>query len=423
MRVLIVAYGSRGDVQPFAALACELTRRGHTAILAGPPSAKALISETSVEFSCLDGGIGDLLSQQDIREVIDTNYRSLLNARKARRFIRAYRSVMSHVLTDLAQAASGCEADIVVYHPDLPGDAVAQRIGALAVPVSLQPNRVPTRYFPNASCPISVPRLLHRTSYAWTPFKTWCLRGPLSHWRKHLLGMPQRPYRWLTRRPEQDVRCVLHAFSSQVVPTPPDYPPWVHTTGFWYLPADRSSVPPQELVDFTASDEPVVYVGFGSMAGTDPDRTARVVSEALQISQVRAVIAGGWGGIAPDSLGADVLYLPEVRHDWLFARVDAIVHHGGSGTTGAALAAGQPQVVCPYIGDQLFFARRMHSLGVAPEPQYQRELDARPLAHAIRSVLDKPCYSHRAKTLEKVTANEDGVSTAVHILESLAPSS
>lgn len=41
-----------------------------------------------------------------------------------------------------------------------------------------------------------------------------------------------------------------------------------------------------------------------------------------------------------------------MRHDWLFSRVSAVVHHGGGGTTAAALAAGKPQVVCPFVADR-----------------------------------------------------------------------
>jgi UDP:flavonoid glycosyltransferase YjiC (YdhE family) len=39
-------------------------------------------------------------------------------------------------------------------------------------------------------------------------------------------------------------------------------------------------------------------------------------------------------------------------HDWLFPRTAAAVHHGGAGTTAAALRAGVPSVVVPFMADQ-----------------------------------------------------------------------
>ncbi|WP_371786536.1 glycosyltransferase [Streptosporangium subroseum] len=44
--------------------------------------------------------------------------------------------------------------------------------------------------------------------------------------------------------------------------------------------------------------------------------------------------------------------LDQAPHDWLFPRMAAIVHHGGSDTTSAALASGRPQVICPFVADQ-----------------------------------------------------------------------
>ncbi|CAN0160575.1 unnamed protein product, partial [Ectocarpus sp. 8 AP-2014] len=45
-----------------------------------------------------------------------------------------------------------------------------------------------------------------------------------------------------------------------------------------------------------------------------------------------------------------------VPHTWLLPRCRGVVHHGGSGTTGACLSAGAVQVVIPLAWDQFFFA-------------------------------------------------------------------
>ena len=82
----------------------------------------------------------------------------------------------------------------------------------------------------------------------------------------------------------------------------------------------------------------------------------------------------------PDTLFA----LDEVPHSWLFPRLAAVVHHGGAGTTAAALAAGKPSIVCPYFHDQPFWGERIRDLGAGPPPIPQRELTADRLAEAIR---------------------------------------
>ncbi|WP_053722170.1 nucleotide disphospho-sugar-binding domain-containing protein [Saccharothrix sp. NRRL B-16348] len=60
--------------------------------------------------------------------------------------------------------------------------------------------------------------------------------------------------------------------------------------------------------------------------------------------------------------------IDQVPHRWLFPRLGAVVHHGGAGTTAAALTAGVPQVVCPFVADRLHWAHPVHAAGVAPPP-------------------------------------------------------
>ncbi|MFC7102502.1 glycosyltransferase [Nonomuraea rubra] len=62
----------------------------------------------------------------------------------------------------------------------------------------------------------------------------------------------------------------------------------------------------------------------------------------------------------------DVRVVGEVAHERLFPRTAAVVHHGGAGTTGTALAAGVPNVVCPFFSDQPFWGRRVAALGAGP---------------------------------------------------------
>lgn len=55
--------------------------------------------------------------------------------------------------------------------------------------------------------------------------------------------------------------------------------------------------------------------------------------------------------------------LDKIPHDWLFPKIDAALHHGGAGTTGASLRAGIPTLIKPWFGDQFFWASRVQKLG------------------------------------------------------------
>lgn len=115
----------------------------------------------------------------------------------------------------------------------------------------------------------------------------------------------------------------------------------------------------------------------------DPERLTRIVLRAACESGQRVLLAAGWGGLAATELPRYAYILKSAPHDWLFPRCAAVIHHGGAGTTAAGLRAGKPTLVCPFFGDQPFWGRRVHELGVGPRPIPQKKINIENLAQAM----------------------------------------
>jgi rhamnosyltransferase subunit B len=98
-------------------------------------------------------------------------------------------------------------------------------------------------------------------------------------------------------------------------------------------------------------------------------------------------------------------------HAGLFPRAAAIVHHGGVGTTAAALRAGRPMLVVPHAHDQPDNADRCRRLGVARVLDATRYTAQRAAAHLTALIAD-PSYSRRARAIAEQIAHERGVETA-----------
>ena len=132
------------------------------------------------------------------------------------------------------------------------------------------------------------------------------------------------------------------------------------------------------------------------------------------------MMGAGWSGLNgrdPAQRSDDLLVLDAVPHAWLFPRTAAVVHHGGSGTTGAGLRAGVPSVLVPHAGDQALWARRVDELGVGPRPIPRRRLTAERLAAALtRAVTDEGMRARAAGLGERIRA-EDGVRRAIAVIE------
>jgi UDP:flavonoid glycosyltransferase YjiC (YdhE family) len=144
------------------------------------------------------------------------------------------------------------------------------------------------------------------------------------------------------------------------------------------------------------------------------------VRDALRDAGVRAVLVAGWGGLAALA-DDDVFCVESVPYDWLFPRVAATVHHGGAGTTGAALQAGVPAIVVPFTVDQPFWGARVAALGAGPTPIPRARLTRARLAEALRRTVADEAMHARAAELGALIRAEDGVAEAVGHFERLAP--
>jgi UDP:flavonoid glycosyltransferase YjiC (YdhE family) len=211
---------------------------------------------------------------------------------------------------------------------------------------------------------------------------------------------------------------LLYCYSSAVAPPPDDWGDWIDVTGYWFLDRPTDWTPPEELAAFLDDGPPPVYVGgFGNMTNRDPRELARMVVHALAKTGQRAVILTGWGGLQRSELPPGICAVDWVPFDWLLPRVSAVVHHGGSGTTAASLRAGVPTVVVPFFLDQFFWGRRVHALGVGPEPILRSRLTADALTEAIRTVTTDGGMRQRAEALSRRIRAEDGVARAVATFE------
>ena len=211
---------------------------------------------------------------------------------------------------------------------------------------------------------------------------------------------------------------VLYGFSPAILPKPRDWPENVHICGHWALDEGLGWQPPRELLEFLQAGAPPVYVGFGSMVSRNPGETTMLVREALKLCGARAVVARGWdrqGGQA--GTDGQVFEIEQAPHDWLFPKMAAVVHHGGIGTTTAALKAGVPNIIVPFNYDQPFWGNIVYRQGVGPKPIPRQKLTAATLAKAIEESLTDGAMREKAAEMGRQIRMEDGVGNAVRWID------
>ncbi|KAH8108738.1 hypothetical protein DFH11DRAFT_1071203, partial [Phellopilus nigrolimitatus] len=162
--------------------------------------------------------------------------------------------------------------------------------------------------------------------------------------------------------------------------------------------------------------KPIVYIGFGSITVPNPPAMTRSIVKAVVKSDVRAIISKGWSSrmSKPDEpvfeFPPECYPIDKVPHDWLFPLVDAVLHHGGAGTTGASLRAGIPTLIKPWFGDQFFWASRVQRLGAGMKVS---NLQSPELASALIRATSDRLMKERAASVGENIRSENGVQNAV----------
>ena len=409
MRVAIETLGTRGDVQPYIALALGLSNSGHDVQLAAPAQFSDMVRERGVAFAPLPGEFLELMDTPEGKAAIAGGQ----GFSAGFKLLKHVRPMMRGLLDAEWAAVRAFAPDVIIYHPkSIASPHMAEKLGVPAILASPLPGFTPTAAFPSPMLPFSSLGPLNRVSHSLAMHGAGLLFGRLiREWRGASLGLDGI-------RGQRQPAGTIYAYSPQVVPKPADWGEDVLVSGYWFLDSE-SWRPDAELAAFLDAGEPPLYVGFGSMPGIDAGALTELIIEALALTGKRGLLATGGGALTARPCPPGVHFIAGAPHDRLFPRVDATIHHGGAGTTAAALRAGKPTVACPFFGDQPFWGRRIAQLGMGPAPIDRKTLSAAKLAEAMVD-MDDARTRKRAADLGAAIRAEEGVGAAVAFVEHLA---
>ncbi|KPL85169.1 glycosyltransferase [Herpetosiphon geysericola] len=416
MRILIIALGTRGDVQPMLALGLALQQRGHPVTLLVSSNFQAWVESFGLQVAIARVDIQQLMLSDQGNDWVKHGANPAKQMQAMRRLLEHHALTM---IEDAWQAAQHCDVLISSFTSDTFAVTLAEVLGLVHISAPLQPAMLATRSGPSSVAPL----LENRDTWLnyWfgrlviEPFP-WLIGGKfLNQFRQQQLKLPAQTRAEYLQRLRQTT--IIQGFSPALIPHPHDWPANIQTVGFWRLPPDETWQMPAELEQFLAAGPTPIYIGFGSMTGANPDAFSELLLKAVAHSGQRAIIQTGWAGLGQIELPKTVLRIGAAPHEMLFRHVKAAVHHGGAGTTGASLAAGLPTVIVPHLGDQLRWGQRVAALGLGPKAIPRNKLTVERLAWAIAQAANTPSMQHKAQAMVNILQAEQGISRAVEIIE------
>jgi len=184
------------------------------------------------------------------------------------------------------------------------------------------------------------------------------------------------------------------------------------------FPYDREEL--ERFLAFIRKDErPTVFFSLGSCYASQRDRFAELLFEICTRHNYKLAVACGWWNVGSRLNKNDNLFCIEkpIPHWFVFPHCDAIIHHGGAGTTHSAARSGRPQLVVPLILDQFYWANRVKELGIGPGSVKIRGVSGKLLERKVIDLMTNPSYKEKAHSIEKLIRSEEGLENICRHIE------
>ena len=413
MKFVLACYGSRGDVEPCAAVGRELLRRGHEVRMAVPPDQVGFAEAA---------GLAAVAYGLDAQAPLETQLKFMRclsrNPWRTRDLIRLWHEhaevlaqswvEMSTTLTSLADGAdllfSGLvfqqlAANVAEYH-DIP----------LAT-LHWFPMRANGQLLP------SVPSPLIRSAMKTDDWLGWRMTRKAEDAQRRELGLPKATApssRRITERGSLEIQAYEEACFPGLAA---EWATWDGRRPFvgaltMELPTDAD----EEVASWIAAGTPPIYFGFGSPAVKSPADAFAMISAACAQLGERALVCTGWTDFSHVPDFEHVKVVRAVNFAATFPACRAVVHHGGAGTTAASLRAGVPTLILWSDLAQPVWGAQLKRLKVGTARRFSATT-RESLVADLRTILAPEYLTRARENATRMTKPAESVAVAADLLE------
>ncbi|MDT5169617.1 MAG: hypothetical protein QOD02_2948 [Mycobacterium sp.] len=380
MKVVLAAYGTRGDTEPFAAVGRELLRRGHDVCMAVAPAMVGFVEMaglTAVPFGPESLASGRNPSPQDpVSAVVDE---------------KQYLSrAMEEWGTTLTAQANG--ADLL-----LTGRVEQQLAANVADYYGIA--HAALHFYPEA----------HLRQSGWVGDAM----EEAEDAHRRALGLADATGE-STRSLEIQAYDAL--YFPELAAEWADGDAWRPFVGALTLelPTDAD----EEVLSWIAEGTPPIYFGFGSGVWLqNPAQTFGLFGVACARLGERALICSGASGLVDVPPSDQLKIVGAMNHAAVFPACRAVVHQGGAGTTAAGMRAGIPTLILWHpTNDQQIWADAVARLKVGSGRPFSAS-NLGSLVADLRSILDPQCITRAQEVAGQMTTPAVSAASAADLLE------
>jgi sterol 3beta-glucosyltransferase len=354
-----MSLGSRGDMEPFLALGEALSKQGHTTGFCFPAQFESLAKEVSPHFYRQDVRFLELLNRPEVRNILGQVGSVGTRLMAGLSLSKEIKPIQEQLIFDQEAAVKEFQPDEIIFHikciyPIFWALSTGGKTKLLSpMPCTLDPvNHEPHIGFGNPGT-VFWNLFTYKLGYWALVHKSIMGYGRRFIKERQLKMSSQRVVRFL----QKEIN-VEYPISEELFKRPHYWPKRAQITAFRERNKQQHYQEDPALLRFLQKNPSPIFVSFGSMINADPEQVGSDLLVVAETRKMPMIVNTSWGGIKiPNHNGDWIFEVSDIPYDYIFPKVKAVIHHGGSGTTHSALRCVIPQAIIPHLGDQFFWNR------------------------------------------------------------------
>lgn len=405
MKIILLSVGTRGDMEPFLAIGELLQEKGHQVICAFPEQFRNLVINSNLDFASLGTKFIEMLESDAGKAALGGSSSGLVKFWATLKLAAKQNEINKELVRNQQAIVERENPDRIVYN----GKAIYPLLCELkdrgkTILISPVPYMHYVKGHTHVAFNSNFGPLLNKLTYSLADFGLVVTGKISAKWS----GLGKR----VTLKELRKVlskRKVIYTISPTLFPKPDYWDDNLQVLGFHERNTDQHWQPGKDLQDFLEQHDRILFVTFGSMTNPKPEEKTTVILDILQRNKIPAIINTASGGLVkPQEFNTGLFhFVTEIPYDWIFPKIYAVIHHGGSGTTHKSLKYGCPTMIIPHIIDQFAWNNIVCELGAGPKGIKIGNISKRNLEPKILELMSNASFKKKAGKIAEIMRKED----------------
>jgi UDP:flavonoid glycosyltransferase YjiC (YdhE family) len=405
MKILLTSIGTRGDIEPFLAIGAILENEGHQIVYSFPEQFSSIIPEKSC-FHPLSSKVIELIESNEGKALMGkASMRKKINSLLY--LYRQGKEINKELIIEQFEIVDEEKPDLIIHNAKCSYPTLwalkhnKPRVLLSPVPYFMHyvKGHSHVGFYKNFG------GLFNKLTYA---LSNYGLTKSIYDGQKSL---PERyTFQKSVIKKKLLTGKIIFSISPSLFPRPVYWPNNAQVLGYYHRHKAMHWQPDNALEGFLQRHTKIVFLTFGSMINTNPKQNSKILYEYLKTHNIPTIVNIASGGLVELNEfrnDENFHFVKSIPYEWIFKKVYAVIHHGGSGTTHTAIKYGCVSLILPHIIDQFAWNQLIQNLRIGPKGISINKLNANNLNNSIHSLYHKEEFKNNAEKLSLAMQTED----------------